>query len=257
MKPNKDLTVNSDDLDDFQNIIGVRFSDTKYLIQSLLHSSLFSGDKTKLDKFKKVNNLESDNYEKLEYLGDSVLGLIVAEYFYHDEEIEEYAKAQKRTIEGVLTDIKKILASNESLKPLAEDIKLDKYILYGVLENISDIFDDVIEALIAAIHLDQGYIEAKNFVYHFFDLRGALGKIDGLNPKGKLSEICDENVRGHPEYKLIKEEGPDHKKIFTVGLYVCDEQVSIGTGHRIKDAEADAAEKYLKEMGLTNLKQEN
>ena len=252
MKPNKDLTVSSEELDEFQKIIGVRFENNKYLIQSLLHSSLFSGDKTKLDAFKKVNGLEYDNYEKLEYLGDSVLGLIVAEYFYHDEEIEEYAKAQKRTIEGVLTDIKKILASNESLKPLAEDIELEKYILYGVLENISDIFDDVIEALIAAIHLDQGYIEAKNFVYRFFDLRGALGKIDGLNPKGKLSEICDKNGWDLPEYRLINEQGPDHKKMFTIGLYVCGEQVSIGTGHKIKDAEADAAEKYLKEIKSIN-----
>ncbi len=252
MRVNNDLTVSSEDLDDFQNIIGVQFNDTKYLIQSLLHSSLFSGDKTKLDAFKKVNDLESDNYEKLEYLGDSVLGLIVAEYFYHDEEIEDYAKAQKRTIEGVLTDIKKILASNEGLTPLADKIHLEKYILYGVLENISDIFDDVIEALIAAIHLDQGYIEAKDFVNRFFDLRGALGKIDGLNPKGKLSEICDKNGWDLPEYRLINEQGPDHKKSFTIGLYVCGGQVSIGNGYKIKDAEADAAEKYLKEIIPTN-----
>lgn len=252
MKPNNNFTVNPKDLDDFQKIIGVRFNDNKYLIQSLLHSSLFSGDKSKLDAFKKANDLGSDNYEKLEYLGDSVLGLIVAEYFYHDEEIEEYARAQDRKIEGVLTDIKKILASNESLKPLAEDIKLDKYILYGVLENIGDIFDDVIEALIAAIHLDRGYAEANNFVCNHFDIRGALGKIDDLNPKGKLSEICDKNGWDLPEYRLMDEQGPDHKKSFTIGLYVCGEQVSTGKGHRIKDAEADAAEKYLKEMRLTN-----
>lgn len=255
MKVNNDLTISSDDLDEFQKIIGVQFNDTKYLIQSLLHSSLFSGDKTKLDAFKKANDLESDNYEKLEYLGDSVLGLIVAEYFYHDKAIEEYAKAQNRKIEGVLTDIKKILASNESLKPLAEDINLDKYILYGVLENISDIFDDVIEALIAAIHLDRGYTEANKFVCKFFDIRGALDKIDDLNPKGKLSEICDQNSWDLPEYRSINEQGPDHKKSFTIGLYVCGNQVSIGTGHRIKDAEADAAEKYLKEMKSTSLKQ--
>jgi len=252
MKVNNDLIVSSEDLDEFQNIIGVRFNDTKYLIQSLLHSSLFSGNKTELDKFKKANDLESDNYEKLEYLGDSVLGLIVAEYFYHDKAIEEYAKAQNRKIEGVLTDIKKILASNESLTPLAEDIELDKYILYGVLENISDIFDDVIEALIAAIHLDQGYTEANDFVCEFFDIRGALGKIDGLNPKGKLSEICDKNGWNLPEYRLIDEQGPDHKKNFTIGLYICGEHVSTGTGHKIKYAEIDAAEKYLKEMTSTN-----
>ncbi|HJH29720.1 MAG TPA: hypothetical protein C5S51_08530 [Methanosarcinaceae archaeon] len=252
MKVNNDLIVSSDDLDDFQKIIGVRFNDTKYLIQALLHGSIFSGDKTKLDTFKKVNDLESDNYEKLEYLGDSVLGLIVSEYSYHEEVIEEYAKAQERKIEGVLTDIKKVLVSNDNLKPLAHKINLDDYILYGYLENISDIYANVIEALIGSIYLDQGYAEAKKFVCTFFGMKGALSKIVDSNPKGKLSEICDKNSWDLPEYKLINEEGSDHKKMFTVGLYICGEQVSIGTGQKKQYAEIDAAEKYLKEIGSTN-----
>ncbi|MBW6470268.1 MAG: hypothetical protein K0A90_03495 [Methanosarcinaceae archaeon] len=251
MKPHNN-TVNSNDLDEFQNIIGVRFNDTKYLIQSLLHGSLFSGDKTKLDAFKRVNGLESDNYEKLEYLGDSVLGLIVSEYSYHEKVIEEYARAQERKIEGVLTDIKKILVSNDNLKPLAHKIDLDDYILYGYLENISDIYANVIEALIGSIYLDQGYVEAKKFVCKFFDIKGALSKIVDSNPKGNLSEICDKKGWDLPEYKLIKDEGPDHKKTFTVGLYICGEQVSIGTGHKIQYAEIDAAEKYLKEITSAN-----
>ncbi len=251
---NADLTVNSDDLDEFQNRIGVQFKCTKHLIQALTHGTIFSGDKDKLDKFKKANNLEFDNYEKLEYLGDSVLGLIVTEYSYHEDVIDEYAKAQDRKIEGVLTAIKKVLVSNDNLKPVANKLNLKKYILCN-LDNVTDVYDDVIEALIGAIYLEQqGYANAQKFVKKFFKINDALDKIEDSNPKGKLSEICDKKKRDLPEYKVLSEKGPAHKKIFIVGLYVCGKQVSIGNGDRIKDAEADAAEKYLNEMGSTSLK---
>ena len=248
MKLNDNLTVSSEDLNEFQNKIDVKFEDTKHLIQALTHGTIFSGNKDKLDKFKKTNNLEFDNYEKLEYLGDSVLGLIVTEYSYHEDVIDEYAKAQDRKIEGVLTAIKKVLVSNDSLKPIADEMDFDKYILCN-LNNITDVYDDVIEALIGAIYLDQGYAKAQKFVIKNFKINDALDKIENSNPKGKLSEYCDEKSLPLPEYMPIKEEGPDHKKTFTVGLYIDGEQVSTGDGYKIKDAEADAAEKYLKEMG--------
>ena len=251
MKMNNDFTVSSKELDEFQNVIGVQFKNTKYLIQALSHGTIFSGDKDKLDEFKKANNLEFDNYEKLEYLGDSVLGLIITEYSYHEDVIDEYAKTQGKKVEGVLTAIKKELVSNKNLKPLADQMNLDKYISC-TLENVTDIYDDVIEALIAAIYLDRGYTEAQKFVEIFFDINGALDKIEDSNPKGKLGEICDKKGWCLPEYKLIKEKGPDNKKNFTVGLYICNEQVSIGDGSRIKEAEQNAAEKYLKEMTSTN-----
>jgi len=88
MRINDDFTVNSVDLIEFQNEIGVTYNDKKYLIQSLLHKSFFDGNKTKLDAFKKSNDLDADDYEKLEYLGNSVLHLIVDEYSYNDKMIE-------------------------------------------------------------------------------------------------------------------------------------------------------------------------
>ena len=243
IKIDEDLTVSSIDLIEFQNNIGITYNDTKYLIQALLHGSLFSGDKTKLDSFKKSNNLKEDNYEKLEYLGDSVLNLIVADYSYNNEIINLYAKEQKRTIEGVLTDFKRVLVSNESLKPLANKLNLDKYILHGVLENITEIYADVIEALIGSIFVDQDFSQAKKFVYNFFDLEGALEKIADSNPKGTLKEICDQ-IGCVPIYELVNEEGPDHNKEFTVRL-ICNEQVTIGYGPKIRKAEVDAAKKFL------------
>ena len=251
MKINNDFTVSSEYLDEFQNIIGIQFNDTKYLIQSLLHGSIFSGDKTKLDTFKKINNLEADNYEKLEYVGDSVLGLIVAEYSYNEKEIEEYAKIQNRKIEGVLTDVKIVLVSNEMLKPLAAKINLEKYILHGTLENINDIFAEVIEALIASIYLDRGYNEAKNFVYNFFDIKDALSKIGDSNPIGKFQEEAKKRGYNYPEYREIDEWGPDNDKHFKQGLYLNDNKVAEGEGTTKKEANKRAAENGLIKMGFS------
>lgn len=243
IKINDDLTVSSVDLIELQNEIGVTYTDEKYLIQSLLHKSFFDGDKTKLDAFKKSNNLEADDYEKLEYLGNSVLHLIVDEYSYNDKMIEEYAKAQNRTIESVLTDFKRVLVSNESLMPVANEINLDKYILYGVVENVSDLYDKVIESLIGSIFLDQGFSKAKEFVKNFFDFKGALGKIEDSNPKSTLKEIGDQ-IGCTPVYEKINEEGLSNKKKYTVRL-IFNEKETIGYGTQIQKAEIDAAKKFL------------
>ena len=248
MKINADLTVSIDHLNEFQNIIGVTFNDTKYLIQALLHGTLFSGDKVKLDAFKKQNNLEDDNYEKLEKLGDAVLDLIVIENFYKDEKVEEYAKAEKRSIESVLNDIQEVLVNNDNLKPLAPDINLEKYILQSGLVYISDVFERVIEALIGSIFLDNGYPEAKNFVLTFFDIDGALGKIGDINPKGKVKEFCEKQKWDLPRYEKKSEEGPDHDKTFIRELYIRNELVSEGKGKTKTKAEEEAARKYLNKI---------
>jgi ribonuclease-3 len=248
MKLNIDLTVCAEDLEKFQKIIGVRFDNTKYLIQSLLHGSIFSGDKAKLENFRKINKLDADNYEKLEYLGDSALGLIVAEYSYNEIGIEEYAKAQGRKIEGVLTDIKIVLVSNDNLKPLAGQINLDNYILCGDLEDANNIYANVIEALIGSIYLDQGYAEAKNFVYHFFNIKGALDKIDDSNPIGKFQAEAVKRGYKNPEYRDIDQWGPDNDKHFKRGLYLNDNKVAEGEGSTKKEANKRAAQIGLIKM---------
>ena len=243
MEINDDLIPSTVYLKELQKKMNIAYNDNKHLIQALLHGSFYSGDKSKLGLFKKNNDLKEDNYEKLEYLGDSVLSLIVADYSYNNEIINVYAKEQKRTIEGVLTNFKMVLVSNESLKPLANKLNLDKYILHGDLENITDIYPDVIEALIGSIFIDQGFSDAKKFVTDFFDLERAIGKIANSNPKGTLKEICDQ-IGCVPVYELMNEEGPDHNKEFTVRL-VCNDKVAIGSGPKIKKAEVDAAKKFL------------
>ncbi|MEZ5335239.1 MAG: ribonuclease III domain-containing protein [Methanolobus sp.] len=156
MRLNPDLTVNETDLEIFQENIGFQFNDRSYLIQALLHGSLFSGDREKLLAFRKANKLEEKDYEKLEYLGDSVLGSIIAEYAFHDREINDYAKENGISIEGVATRIRTVLASNEGLKPVARKIELSEFVISEGHVNIEGKLCDFIEALIGAIYIDGG-----------------------------------------------------------------------------------------------------
>jgi len=126
---------------------------------------------------------------------------------------------------------------------VANEINLKKYILYGVVENVSDLYDKVIEALIASIFLDQGFPKAKEFVINFFDFEGALGKIEDSNPKSTLKEIGDQ-IGCIPVYETINEEGAPNNKKFTVKL-TFNEKVTIGYGSKIQKAEIDAAKKFL------------
>lgn len=242
---NRDFIASTEHLNKFESQIGIVFENKGYLIEALLHKSYFSGDSTYSDNFAHANNLHSPNYEKLEFLGDSILGAIISDHFYADGKLEIYANAHEKSIEGTLTDVKKVLVSNKQLKPLAKTLNLDEYILCNGLSNIADIYDDVIEALIGAIFRDKGYDGAKEFVFKYFNLEGALGKIVSSNPIGDVKEYCDANYWGDPEYKVIGETGPDHQKHFTVELYSHGKFVSIGYGSKIKIAQADAARKYL------------
>ncbi|WMW25133.1 putative dsRNA-binding protein [Methanolobus sediminis] len=261
MRVYSDLTVNGDDLEEFQEIIGFKFKDKSYLIQALLHGSLFSGDKEKLSAFRKVNGLENKDYEKLEYLGDSVLGLIIAEHAFHDNSINKYARSGGLTIEGVATKIRTVLASNESLKPVARKIKLSRFVLSEGHVNIDGKLSDIMEALIGAIYVDGGldnanrntetegnYPAAKDFVYRFFEIDSALEKIADFNPKGMIQEIFHQNGLDNPCYKVLEEEGPDHEKQFTVGLYLKDKLLAIGSGNSKRKAEKAAAELHLKHL---------
>jgi ribonuclease-3 len=258
---NPDLSINESDLEEFQEIIGFKFNDKSYLIQALLHGSLFSGDKEKLSDFRKVNGLENKDYEKLEYLGDSVLGLIVAEHAFHDNNINKYARSKGLTIEGVATKIRMVLVSNESLKPVAGKIKLSCFVLSEGHVNIDGKLSDIMEALIGAIYIDGGqdntfktdetegnYYAAKSFVYRFFDVDNALEKIADFNPKGMIQEIFHQNGLGNPVYKVLEEEGPDHDKQFTVGLYLNDKLLAIGSANSKRKAEKTAADLHLKHL---------
>jgi len=245
------MNINSKltDLGGFQNIIGINFKNRSFLIEALTHNSLFCGLPLNMDIYKKRYNLLNANYQKLEFLGDIVLDLIIADHFYLNEDIKEYAKSNGiKKIEEILTNVKTVLVKNESLVSIAGKLNLKEYIIHGDLNNIEDIYPDVIEALIGALYLDQGISKSKEFVDKFFDIENALNEIPDSNPIGEVQEKYGEK---NVYYRLIEESGPDHCKEYLVGLEIYGSLVSRGKGIRVRKAKAEAAKEHLKSLKKT------
>lgn len=187
------------------------------------------------------------SYERLEFLGDSVLNLVIAEYLF-----EHHASAA----EGDLTKIRSRLVNRKSLNVFARQIGLESFILVSPNaprlgeRGMEKILADAYEALIAAIFLDGGFDEASAFVRRqaLAALKDKLVKIEDENFKSQLLEYSQAEGFGVPKYVAIKEEGPDHDRTFTIEVYLGNEPYGVGMGKNKKDAEQAAAEKALQRL---------
>lgn len=191
--------------------------------------------------------MESDN-ETLEFLGDSILGLIIADFLY-----STYSESS----EGELSKLKSTAASTASLSFFAKKIKLDKYILLGKGEQKSGgrskktILAGTFEAIIAAIYLDAGLEETRNFLLPFLQALFKKIKVRDFfinNYKSALQEYFQKENLPTPVYKTVTSTGPDHKKSFVVEVVSEDKSLAKAKGHSKKVAEQKAAQKALKNM---------
>ena len=214
-------------LRELQNKIGYRFRDEELLISALMHSS-YTNEKH-IPKHK-CN-------ERLEFLGDAVLELISSEFLFF---------ANRKTPEGELTRMRASMVCEPSLAFCAREIGLGEYLLLGKGEEVTggrkrdSVTSDALEALIGAIYLDGGFANAKEFIKNFmlYDLENKKLFYDS---KTILQEMV-QGVHGKQVlYKLVKEEGPDHNKSFTVEAYIGDALYGEGTGRTKKAAEQEAA----------------
>ena len=201
--------------------IGYKFKDKKLLIKSLTHKS-----------YDKINN-----NEKIEFLGDRVLGLIIAKKLleiYPDEK------------EGILDKKFASLVNKKTCLKIAKNINLEKYILTFNPKNkkikVEDkVVADCCEALIGAIYLDKGFTFAENFILTFWKKNIKESVITQIDAKTKLQEYSLKKHKKLPVYKLISNLGPRHKPIFKVGVKLPNSKLYIGQGSSKKDAEQDAA----------------
>ena len=219
----------------FQQTIGYTFKNEEYLETAFTHSS-----------FKNERGLHRDCNERLEFLGDSVLGMISADYFYNN---------LSHLPEGEMTKRRAACVCEKSLFGFAQEIDLGKYILLGKGEersggrNRDSILADAFEALIAAIYLDGGLPAAESFVLPF--LKRAAMVVPKLNDyKTTLQEIIQKNPDEHLTYILVGESGPDHCKSFEVEVRLNSNVIGSGVGPSKKAAEQAAAEKALELMGV-------
>jgi ribonuclease III len=218
--------------------LGLTFADIELLRTALTHRSVLH------DWTSAAPGLTPpQSNERLEFLGDAYLGVIVAEYLYnHDEDAPE----------GVLTSRRVSLVRAERLVSWAREINLGDYLYLGQGERVTEGVRDrmlagAFEALIAAITLDQGLNAARTFLNRFLDrdMRSLPGEEELANPKGRLQEILQDRYRVGPVYRTIKIEGPDHSRTFTAEVLLNGRSLGTGQGGSKRDAEQAAAQVAL------------
>ncbi len=223
-------------LEEFSNRIGYTFQNELYITTALTHSSYANEWKRQLK-----------NNERLEFLGDSVLSLVVAEHLF-----EHY----KHLPEGELTKLRASLVCEKSLHAFAKQIKLGEMLLLGKGEEHTggrerpSILADAFEAVIAAVYLDGGFEAARKYVLQFIPASLDMHTNVGLQDyKTILQEIIQKNKEEKIEYVLIMESGPDHNKRFEVEVHLNTNVIGTGVGHSKKQAEQNAAKEALALMG--------
>ena len=222
-----------------QNIIGYKFKKEKLLETALTHSSYANEHKS--------NGTVCN--ERLEFVGDSVLGFICAELLF---------KRYPDKTEGEMSKMRSSLVCESALAEYASIIDLGNYLLLGHGENLAggrerpSTLSDAFEALIAAIYIDGGMENAKKFVIPF--LTGALNSnkqthVLNRDYKTVLQEIAQQNPGEIISYETVGESGPDHNKCFTVNVYLNSNLLATADGKSKKEAEQNAAHEALKLMG--------
>ena len=213
--------------DELQKKIGYRFRDPELLESAMMHSS-YANEKH-IQKYK-CN-------ERLEFLGDAVLELISSQFLYF---------AERKLPEGELTRMRASMVCEPSLAFCAREIRLGDYLLLGKGEDATggrkrdSIVADALEALIGAIYLDGGFANAKEFI-HKFVLNDLENKKLFYDSKTILQEMVQKDYTESISYPLIKEEGPDHNKTFSVKVCIGDKMYGEGEGRTKKAAEQEAA----------------
>ena len=236
------MIIDIKELNKFEEIINYRFNNIEILEKSLTHSSYSNEDKS----YSKVNN------ERLEFLGDAVLSISVSRFIF--DQYPDYP-------EGDLTKLRSQVVCEDTLSLVAENLHIGKFLLLGKGEESSggrdrkSILADAVEAIIAAIYIDGGYRKAEEFVL------SNLTKYMDLAVKGKIVPDCKSYLQEYYQsksqsckirYVVVKEEGPDHEKLFHVNVLVNKVVVGKGVGKSKKLAEQDAAKNALDSEGQLN-----
>lgn len=222
-------------LNEFEKVIGYEFNNKSLLETALTHSSYANERQT-----------GKDCNERLEFLGDSVLGVITADYFYHN---------LAHLPEGEMTKKRAACVCEKSLYGFAKEINLGKYLLLGRGEentggrNRASILADAFEAVIAAIYLDGGLESVRGFVLGFIK-KAAEKQLSIRDYKTELQEIIQKNPNEHLSYVLVGESGPDHDKRFEVEVLLNSNVIGCGIGKSKKLAEQQAAQQALELMGI-------
>lgn len=223
---------------DFSKIekkLGIKFKNQEILKQAFVHRSYINENP----------NFELDHNERLEFLGDAVLELVITEYLYNNFPNPE----------GELTNWRASLVNGQMLASLAKKMGLEDYLFLSKGEAKDKdskarnyILANCFEALIGSVYLDQGYQTAEKMISHYLlpELPNILKNKLYQDPKSRFQEIAQEKMGITPSYKVLSETGPDHNKKFEMGIYLEKEQIAKAVGSSKQEAQVLAAQKALK-----------
>jgi ribonuclease-3 len=214
--------------------LGGDFSNPELLLTAFTHRSY-------LNEHKKT---AQEHNERLEFLGDAVLELVVTEYLY-----KKYDEP-----EGILTNWRSALVRTESISAAGERLNFGEYLRLsrgekrGSKRARQQILANCFEAVIGAIYLDKGYNATKQFISDnlLVTLESILASGSWMDPKSRLQELAQSIDGATPHYRVLEEDGPDHEKIFTVGVFVAEGMIGQGSGPSKQAAQQRAADAALK-----------
>lgn len=229
-------------LEEFQNIIGVDFDNIDLLDNALTHTSYAN----------QYNLTYNHHNERLEFLGDAVLSIVVSEYLY---------KKYKNKPEGKLTKIRAGVVCESSLAEVARRLGVNQYLRIGKGEELSggrekdSLIADACEAIIAAIYLDKGIEIAREFIINNLSTKiEATGKGKSYNDyKTRLQEYIQKGTVAVIKYMVVSESGPDHDKRFETEVNINEKCYGRGSGKSKKEAEQNAAKAALSSLGVDDI----
>ena len=232
-----DLSMSNDELSELEDRLGHFFKDRKVLLEALTHRSYYHENPDKADAYN----------ERLEFLGDSVLGFIVVEYLF---------KLDHNLSESVMAKTKSYLVKEAVLSEVALFISLGKYLRLGKGEEHTggrtkkSLLADAFEALLGAVYVDGGYEAAKRIVMSLFKdkISPVIDSGEFHDHKTELQEKTQLLFSSVPEYRLVKQEGEEHRKVFTVEVNIEGEKFGEGVGKSKKEAETIAAKEALSRL---------
>lgn len=220
---------------ELEEALGLKINKIEYFEQALIHRSYLQV----------LSNPDILSNERLEFLGDSILGMIVSDYLF---------SLHTNLPEGELTKMRSWLVNKKTLAMCAKKIGLEQFLMLSYsaeksLKSGSDsILADALESVLAAVYLDSGLDSAASFVINsLLPIMMSKNVMTDTNYKSILLESVQAEGKGAPVYEVMEESGPDHEKEFTVGVYVDNELLAVGMGKSKKQAEQFAARKALDE----------
>lgn len=214
-----------------EKLLGVTFADSKHLLTAITHRSYLNEHR----------EAKQEHNERYEFLGDAVLELVVTDFLFN-----KYPEKP----EGELTAVRAALVNTVSLSEVASNMNINEFLLLSKGEERDTgrarqyILANTFESLIGAIYLDQGYDAAKEFIAgHLFDkTENIVAKRLWQDAKSRFQELAQEHASVTPSYETLSQVGPDHDRVFTVGVFLGKEKVAEGKGRSKQEAEQSAAE---------------